>query len=198
MESEQSISSEADQLPQLNTSIGPVTIEVGARNWFAVQTVSGPKMDLTIGREHGAPWEKPGKVTFIATKPRREFPASPELIDEMLTLTTAWADAHPEVFEEVAAGDFDDLVSYIIFDSFDQVRTTLKRIERDIAKVLQGDDYSSGELAFHAPPQLLELIENAVKMLHVWGVQAEATADAIHAAATAHTGRQVMAPGVRP
>jgi hypothetical protein len=118
-----------------------------------------------------------------------------ELIDELFRLTTEWADAHPEEFERVAADDSDGLVSYIVHDSFDQVLETLERIKQDVTMVLHRDDHSSGELAFHASPHLLELVENAAKMLHVWGLEVEAAGEAIREAATAHTGRQIARPG---
>jgi hypothetical protein len=128
----------------------------------------------------------------------RSFPRTlgrgAELIDELFTLTTGWANAHPEQFERASVEDFDDLISYVVHDEFDQVMETLKRVELDVTKVLQGDDYSGGELAFHAPPHLLELIENAAKMLHVWSLQIEAAEEAI-SAATAFTGHQIERPG---
>ena len=92
------------------------------------------------------------------------------------------------------AEEFDGLISFIVHDSFDQVQETLQRIEQDVTEVLEGNDYS-GEFARQAPPQLRELVENTVKMLHVTGLQLDAAGEAIRKAATARTGRQIVRPG---
>jgi hypothetical protein len=92
------------------------------------------------------------------------------------------------------AEEFDGLISYIVHDSFDQVQETLQRIEQDVTRVLKGNDYS-GEFERQAPPQLRELVENTVKMLHVMGLQLDAAGEAIREAATAHTGRRIERPG---
>ena len=125
-----------------------------------------------------------------------EVPIPPTLVDELFTLGKNWAEAHAAEFERMAVDDFDDLIQAIVYDEFDQVRTTLKRAERSVTRILQGDDYCNGMLPSHAPAQLLELIGNSVKMLRCWGMQAEATAEAIREAAAAHTGRDVTAPGM--
>jgi hypothetical protein len=120
----------------------------------------------------------------------------PALVDEILTLATEWADAHPEEFERVAADDFDDTIGYIVYDSFDQVLEALNTIEQDLTTDLAGDN-DIGEFELQAPAQLWELVENAAKMLHVMGLQVEAAGEPIREAATAYTGRQIMRPGDR-
>jgi hypothetical protein len=192
MDSTQNISGEP---AEFNTSIGIVRIQAEAGDGFSVRTVGDahPLIYLAISPDDDDHWEMDRAPLYYAKDGEKAVPP-PALIKELFELGTRWADAHPEEFERAAARDFDDGLSHATHYCLDQVLETLKATEEALTKLLAGED-AFGEFNLQAPPPLREVVENAAKMFHAMGLQAEAAGEAIREAAAAFTGRQIVRPG---
>jgi hypothetical protein len=194
MDSKQSVSSGPIVI---GTSIGPVRIVLEGHDYFSMGTPNAASPDIFIALtrcdDRDEEWQVDGKPRYYNEKAEK-VPMPPTLIGELIALGIEWAKGHPEEFEREVADEFDDGLSHATHYLLDQVLETLKETKDALTELLAGED-AFGEFALQAPPELREVVENAAKMFHAMGLQADAAAEAIREAATAFTGRRITRPG---
>jgi len=171
---------------ELTTSIGTLSVEANARDWFILQgpfTDDEPASDDDHRRyphvhmifdNRSGPWEPgEGKPTYYG-EAGKEAPMPQALLDELSKLAIEWADAHPEEFERAAREEFEDWIGHICHDTLDDLVAKCSEAQKNFRQILDEPEFK-----FHASNKLRRRVKHEAQRIRTMKQQVIGAAKAI-------------------
>jgi hypothetical protein len=179
---------------EIQTSIGIVHVQVDGRDCFYIKSPQDfgeawPYLFFTLIKRNGDLWEFESRPLYYPEPAENEchkkVPMPPTLVDELLALATAWADAHPEEFVRAARAEFDDLIMEMAHETFDEIARICSDAQKRFRRILDEPEFAN-----HASTALRRRLQKEAQRLRVMRQHASGTAKAINTMA----GRRPLGP----